>query len=60
MNNKYEEKFDLCLDYVLSKIRDPWNHKFVSELITEAIFKFANNTNYKRQLEKELKTYVGD
>ena len=60
MNNKYEEKFDLCLDYILAKIRDPYCHKFVNELIYEAVFKFANNTKYKRQLEKELKTYVGD
>ena len=54
MNNKLDEKFELCLDWILSKIRNPFIHKFEPELIDDAIFKFANDTNYKKELRKLL------
>lgn len=54
MNNKFDEKFDTCLDWILAKIRDPFNHDFESELIDRAIFQFANNTNYKKELARAL------
>ena len=54
MNNKYDEKFDICLDWILSQIRNSYIHKTESELIDMAIFKFADRTNYKKQLENDL------
>lgn len=54
MNNKFDEKLDTCYDWIMSKIRDPYNHKYETELIDDAIFKFADRTNYKKELAKSL------
>ena len=54
MNNKFNEKFDICFDWILSQIRNSYIHKTEFELIDIAIFKFADNTNYKKDLAKTL------
>ena len=60
MNNKYNEKFDLCLDYILKQIHNSWRHEPHGVYIGEAVFKFARHTKYAKQLEKDLKSLIAD
>ena len=60
MNNKYDEKFDLCLDYVYKQIHNSWRHEPHRVYIYEAVYKFARDTKYMNQLEKDLMFFIAD
>lgn len=56
----YDERFDLCLDYVYTQIHNSWRHEPHSVYIDEAVRKYAKGTKDAKQIEKDLRFFIAD